>query len=147
MGLHSPMGHVPLHFGSQVTPQVAMGKICHDLLANLLQASERFCLPGAGPRAVEGSCQRQLQEKGVRTKMQKGCWRTSHQDYPKDPSGQGGGEWNSVRGQVGPPSLRRQGVHLSRTSSLFHSSLDAAIRVILPFSRLGIRVCQFSSCL
>lgn len=52
--------------------------------------------------------------------------------YPKDPSGQGGGEWNSVRGQAGPPRLRRQGGHLSRTFSLFHSSLGAAIRVTLP---------------
>lgn len=40
----------------------------------------------------------------------------SHQGYPKDPSGQGGGEWNSVRDQVGPPSLRRQGGHLNRAS-------------------------------
>lgn len=58
--------------------------------------------------------------------------RMSHQGCPKDPSGQGGGEWNCVRGQLGPPSLRRQSGHLSKASFPFHSCLDAAIRVILP---------------
>lgn len=56
----------------------------------------------------------------------------SHPSYPKDPSGHGGGEWISVRGRVGAPSLRRQGDHQSKTSSLFHSSPGAAIRATVP---------------
>lgn len=56
----------------------------------------------------------------------------SHQGYPKDPSGPVGEERPSARGQVGPPDLRRQGDHLSKTSSLIHSFLDAAIRPIMP---------------
>lgn len=55
------MGHVPLNFGSQVTPQVVMGKICHDLLCPAGKSAPGFrillCLvqgPGLWTVPAEG---------------------------------------------------------------------------------------------